>query len=213
MKYLRMKALILAFAVIIPSVAFATPAASNNPVYFRAGGGYSMVTNAKVTNLGLDNSAKFKGGYSVHGAVGYRFWDMLRMELEGTYMDNKIDSFKIAGVNVLNSGDFEQVALMGNLVLDVAFYEGLYGYIGGGVGALYSDLTFDVGLGSGSGSDWNFAYQGIAGLGFDISDSIAVTAGYRIIGSTNATYSINGANFHVNSPLSHLFEGGITFRF
>lgn len=211
MKPYLIKALILGLTFVgtVPAISHAT----DGNAYVRVGGGYSILTDLKMRGVAGSVRAEFKDGYAINAAVGYRFLDILRLELEGGYMDNKLKSYTVGGVNVLRSGDLQQISVMGNAILEVPFTESFYGYLGGGIGTIYSDLTADLGVGSSSSSDWAFAMQGMVGLGFNFTESISLSGGYRILGSSNPSYTLNNVKARYQAPISNIFEAALTFRF
>lgn len=209
MKPCLINALILSLAGVF---SVASHAADNN-AYVRAGGGYSIVTDSKVRNVGGGAKVKFKDGYTINAAVGYRFLDIVRIELEGSYMDNTLKSFTVGGADVLRSGDLQRIAVMGNAIFDLAFTDNFYGYLGGGIGVLHSRFTADVGLGSDNSTDWSFAFQGMLGLGYNFNESISLSGGYRVLGATDPTYTISNFRARYQAPFSNIFEAGLTFRF
>ncbi len=192
------------------TLAAASAMAFENNFYLRAGGGYNLKTNSRDNNMAASNTIKTKGGYAINAAIGYRFMDIIRFELEAGYMDSTLNSFTIAGTNVLRSGSWDQLTAMGNAIVDFQIGDNFFGYLGAGIGTTRHNVQFDlVGMPSSKVDDWVFAYQGMTGLGYNITDSIAVTGGYRIMGSSNPS----GDGMRLKPPINNIFEGGITFRF
>jgi len=83
---------------------------------------------------------------------------------------------------------------MGNALYDFMPYSRWTPYIGGGVGA--ADLNVHnltaIGLFGGSSNDWEFAYQGIAGVKFAATPQVSISVDYRYFATTNPTFAIAG---------------------
>lgn len=109
-------------------------------------------------------SYKLGGGGTVN--LGYDFGNV-RTEAEYTFRYNETD--KIAGFGVSDSR-LESHAFMANLLFDIPTGTMIKPYIGGGAG--YAIIDAD-------GTDGKFAYQGMAGLNFDISDQTTFYTGYK----------------------------------
>jgi len=142
-------------------------------------------------------------GWQIDGALGYRFIlddykshdgneTGIRLEFNPGYMQNGT-----AGINDLNMGRF-----MANAILDLPILEWAYIYGGGGLGGALYDLEL-------VGEDFVFAFQGMAGIGFLITDDIKIEGGYRFFSTLDPTFN----NVTVTAPMWHSVEAGVTFEF
>jgi opacity protein-like surface antigen len=90
--------------------------------------------------------------------------------------------------------DVESWTLMGNLRIDVPitapvratygrvpFLEPLTIYLGGGAGLGNTDLAVSTGLLEGSNEKQRFAWQALAGIGYDLSDRVKLSLGWRYV--------------------------------
>ena len=120
-------------------------------------------------------------GFAIIGALGYRWTDMWRTEIELGYRSNDIDA-SVANGNYTGSGDVQALSLMLNLFADFALTDRVTFSLGGGVGLGHvryevpgtaflpttptgTTFTFvDI-----DDSDTGFAYQLGAGLAVGIS--------------------------------------------
>ncbi len=161
------------------------------------------------SSVGLtDARLRFDAGLRTLASVGYGFGNGLRLEIEGDYFRNGLSragetasgagANRFAGLPVSARGTEEKYGGFVNAVFDLnANLLGLGSlpfavtpYLGAGVGYLQSHYQ-DLRIASpgqflirSTGTDGNFAYQGILGLAFpiDVVPGLAVTAEYRFTG-------------------------------
>lgn len=144
-----------------------------------------------------------KDGWQIDGGLGYRFnlsdykshpgnETAIRLEFNPGYLQNE------AGPGA----DLKVGRFMANAFLDLPILEWAYIYGGGGIGgALYDLETVD--------DDFVFAFQGMAGIGFLLTDNIKLEGGYRYFSSLDPSFL--GAT--VKAPTWHAVEAGIRFEF
>jgi opacity protein-like surface antigen len=124
----------------------------------------------------------------VGGGVGYQFNPYLRSDLRVDWSGN---------YNVAPGADANITTVLGNLYLDIPTGSMFTPYVGAGAG--YGWATVD---GGGSGDKSGFAYSLMAGVSVDLSESVALDAGYRY------REILDG-----NDPMDHSVLGGIRFKF
>jgi outer membrane protein OmpA-like peptidoglycan-associated protein len=158
---------------------------SKNPTwsgfYVGAQGGANWLLN--------NQSYVMDTGWTLGGKVGYDFVGP-RFEVEGMYHQNTgtaVVAFPTGYANV--RGRIEQISVMGNILYD--FFPGatITPYVGGGLGVSFVDANIQ-------GCNMcltMFAYQGIAGLGFNATDAMRISVEGRYYGTTNP-----GAYFNNN---------------
>jgi OOP family OmpA-OmpF porin len=158
------------------------------------GGNYLMgqsdtITNAPVNGRNVD--VGFEWGYAGVISVGYGFGNGLRLELEGNYRQNDVDTVKAAGVGRLarSTGTARTYGGMVNALYD--FNLGAVApYVGVGIGYVVHEHD-DAGASVGTsrvrldGDEANFAYQAIVGVALPIAPvpGLALTAEYRFLGT------------------------------
>ena len=65
-----------------------------------------------------------------------------------------------------------------------------------------------------SGNDWDFAYQGFAGVSYDVAPNLAVSAQYRYFATEDATVHSVPGNLALNAPYaSHAIMIGMNYKF
>jgi outer membrane protein OmpA-like peptidoglycan-associated protein len=173
--------------------------------YIAGGFGWNL---APDTDLNLDQAAALglgRAGYGAGGSVGFEpgiagvlslgwgFGNGLRLELEGNYRRNEVDSVSGAAGWASGgspSGRQESWGVMGNALLDLGVFGPVIPYVGIGAGYVVTDWTGVRGIGQNGAlrmrvdnSDGQFAYQGIAGLAFPVgfAPGLSFTAEYRYL--------------------------------
>ncbi|MBX9945282.1 MAG: OmpA family protein [Reyranella sp.] len=168
------------------------PGPSNPGFYIGAEGGLNWLLNNNNYNMDL--------GYAVGGVAGYDFVGP-RIELEGVFRSNNGSGTANFG-NVFSNvrGRIEQLSVMANLLYD--FFPGatVTPYIGAGAGVAFADAAIN----GCSLCSTQFAYQGIVGLGYNVSENFRINLDGRYYATTSpAAYSNN----NVTAML------GLTYKF
>jgi opacity protein-like surface antigen len=185
----------IASAAVIATVLSATAAAQPvSGLYIAAGAGanFRPDTDGADVTFGFGNP-----GLVALGAVGWGLGNGFRFELEGSYRENDIDGARLRGQAAGGSGLARTYGLMANALFDFdmsgfGLRPGLImPYIGGGIGAGWTDLD-NVRFGTGGSAyrmnamEAQFAYQGMAGAALGLGDvlpGLALTAEYRFFGT------------------------------
>jgi outer membrane protein OmpA-like peptidoglycan-associated protein len=134
-------------------------------LYLGAGAGINF---ANDLDLSAGNELDSDIGWAGIGTIGFRFGNGVRTELEGGYRFNDGD---INGI----SANTETWSAMANLLYDLETGTILEPYIGVGLGAVNTEMAND--------SEWAFAYQGIAGMNFEVNDWVEPFIDYRYLGT------------------------------
>jgi len=156
--FLTVSALALALA--------STSASADEPsLYLGAGAGLNFLNDLDLSAGGdVDTDLGWVG----IGALGFRLGNGIRTELEGGYRFNDGD---IAGV----SSNVQTWSAMANLLYDWDTGTALEPYLGVGLGAVNTEIANDT--------EWAFAYQGIAGIGYEVNDWVEPFIDYRFLGT------------------------------
>lgn len=202
--------------------AMAPTASAQTPegFYVGLGGGLNLNDSGDFEYLGESASPDMQPGFVGLGAVGYAFGNGLRVELEGGYRYNAVDEVDGVGVD----GHLSAWHTMVNALYDFDLGSRLSPYVGAGVGAAF--VTADAELpnsgvftadGSNIGidsTDVGFAYQAIAGLAYNVTDTLALTADYRFFHAMDLEHdvSIGGATSNENY-MNHAITAGLRYTF
>jgi OmpA-OmpF porin, OOP family len=178
------RALLAASVLFFPLAATAQPIAG---LYVGAGGGANFLEDQRIRGafLGSANvtppgaTTSFRTGYVGLGSVGWGFGNGVRVEIEGSYRANDVDS----GASV--SGKDQSYGAMANALFDLDIGSPyVFPYLGAGAGDQFVHATRN---GPGlhlSDTVGSFAYQAMAGASFPIPGvvGLSVTAEYRFLG-------------------------------
>ncbi len=151
-------------------------------------------------------------GWAALGTVGYGFRNNnFRVELEGGYRDNDLDPSA--------TGSLSEWSAMLNVLYDISLTDRLGLSIGAGAGGDHFTLerlpnNFDEG-------DWQFAYQGIAGLNYMLTDRLDLFANYRyfrvnspdLSGPGNVGVPAGTIDFAFDDVVKHTATIGLRYHF
>jgi len=170
----------LLMTLIVVSVFMATSAhAAAGKMYFAGSAAFSIPMDIDVD---VDEEVSFDPGFNITGAVGYDL-GVYRVEGEIGYRAFDVDEFTISGVPIPIDGDVSAITFMANGYYDYDMGNSpLTPYVGLGLGLVYSDVELNSPLGTFSDDDIDGAYQVMVGIGYEISPTTVLTAGYRFFG-------------------------------
>jgi outer membrane protein OmpA-like peptidoglycan-associated protein len=132
-------------------------------------------------------AAAFEIGWAAFGAAGFAMGQW-RLELEGGYRHNDLESYvkNWKGIYVLEegrrfdpSGELTEASLMLNVIYDVPIFERFSLSIGLGAGADFANFKLNTTWAPVDEDDWHFAYQGLAGVNYALSEVTIIFVNYR----------------------------------
>jgi OOP family OmpA-OmpF porin len=192
---MKLKAILLGSVLAAASVATADAAANNRGWYVGVEGGanwmqdvddhFAFAGGGTITTLNVD----FDTGWAAIATVGYAFWESnWRVELEAGYRQTDINKgvFEHNPPGPAHTGDtaftgdhIGEASIMANALYDIHLTDRLTFSIGAGAGAAnvrveMKNAPFPV-----DDSDWAFAWQGLAGLSYALTDRLDLTLNYR----------------------------------
>jgi len=187
---------------------------SNGP-YVSVRGGWSVQDDQDYNTGAGRTHTELNNGYLASAALGTRRGPW-RAEIEGIHQHNDVDSHIVAGATLPGSdGDMHVDAAMANIYRDVGHIGPLHPYIGGGVG--YARVSLNNYRGAGAtfldDNDGVFAYQGMAGVSYDINPCWSANVEYRYLGGNDAHVTTSGGtNTKVNYSSNNVVAG-LTYKF
>lgn len=208
------KALLAATLLSLPMAATAN-AQSWDPrvsgVYVAGGFGTNFLDDSDSDR---NISISFEWGYAGVLSVGYGFGNGLRLEVEGNYRQNDVDSISSNAGNLpRTTGTVRSYGAMANVLYDFVLGP-VMPYVGVGAGYVWNDydsVGFQVRNGNNNasfnagGTNGAFGYQAILGVAFPIQSvpGLALTAEGRFMGTTgddidgrfNSNATVNGQTF------------------
>jgi OmpA-OmpF porin, OOP family len=158
---------------------------------------------------------KFSAGYNVGVRGGYQLGSW-RFEEEYSYRQNDVAEFGDGDTTNGVSGNRHTHSIMINVLYDVTTGWPITPHIGVGIGAMD---VFDALRVPGSGqtfndSNWQFGYQAIAGLRYDINPLLVLDLDYRYLATTESTFRIPNTALHYRSGANtNNFVASVTYRF
>jgi len=221
-----MKKLILSiiFASIVLTNVNAAPRKVEHNCYIQGTGSFGWHNKSKIktslegSRFERSTSAKQKKGTGGAVAIGY-ILDCWRLELEGSHRHNATDA---------KSGIKSNTALMANLFCDIPVTDLISLYVGAGAGvASVNGKKIVPQKGDSKSSkfkkkhghlDTVFAWQGMAGLSYAISDNVDLITGYRLFATAKPSFNTGYQSVKLkhklkNIPLVHSVEIGLRFKF
>jgi outer membrane protein OmpA-like peptidoglycan-associated protein len=170
-----------AVALLLPTAAMA-----GEGFYVGGAGGVNWSRDAKYEDrtAGGSVTVDYDRGWVGALSVGYATAIGVRTELEANYRwGNKVDGDNDPTPGAWG-GKTRSLGFMSNLLYDINTGTPFTPYIGIGAGLarVKSELNFNTTGGSLrylSDEDWVFAYQGIAGVAYNVTSNLALTADYR----------------------------------
>jgi OOP family OmpA-OmpF porin len=211
-----------AFAQTAPNYPPLGPAPQPARFYMGIHGGYSAVGDHDFDYDGATPvETATGGGYGIGGVLGFehRFrnsWVGMRNEVEVVYRNSDADSHNVAGVSDSSvEGNVSTTALMFNAYLDVKTASAFRPYVGAGIGVANVDFNDYRGAGVDILDEDTtvIAYQGIAGVMFDMTEQTALTLDYRYFATSDADVTTQAPSNTDIAYKSHNVFVGAQYRF
>lgn len=185
--------------------------------YVGAEGGWTSLPDQTDTIPGVTSAiATFNNGFNAGVRVGYE-WGAWRFEEEYSYRQNGTHELVGAGFAANGvSGNRHTNSIMTNVLYDFTLGFPITPHIGVGVGAVN---IFDGVKLSGIGqflndSTWQFGYQGIAGIRYNLNPSLTLDLDYRYLATTQPTFRIPNTSLRYRSGYyTNNFVASLIYRF
>ncbi|HEX6102089.1 MAG TPA: porin family protein, partial [Alphaproteobacteria bacterium] len=214
-----MRTKLLATAALAAVLGYASQAQAEG-IYVGAFGGLTIPEHSDGTFdvLGVSEDVEIEShpGWAAGAAVGYGFDFGLRAEGEIAYRSNELNRFNVVGNGLNFSGDATALSAMGNVWYEFPLSDTLRPFLGGGAGMAQISLEDAelLGVQVVDDSDWVFAYQLGAGLGYRLSPGLDLTAEYRYFGAEEANFELETAAGGAEAEYtSHSVLFGVRYSF
>lgn len=195
----------------IAAVLLSPAAAGAEGLYISGGAGVNFPRESNLDGTGFKLDADIDEGFAGVGALGYEFDRGIRLEGELGYRTGEIGS--VSGTSA--SGDVNVWSGMGNLLYDIPTGWAVKPFIGAGIGLarVDADGVSPVSTTAIDDNDTSIAFQGIAGLGYQINEQLNLNISYRYFTAPDLGFmAANGTR--VDSDYSaHTVLIGLRFSF
>ncbi|MFI4947432.1 MAG: OmpA family protein [Alphaproteobacteria bacterium] len=190
---MSMRIVTAAGALLAVAVVMSVTSARAQTFYLGGEAGWSVLENQIDRAPGLPAVRKqFDSGFAAGARAGYE-WGPWRLEEEYIYHSNDLSSLSIGGVKAGGvSGGRESHAFMTNVLYDINVGGPVTPHVGAGIGAVdVIDHAHVAGLGTISrDDDWEFGYQAIAGIRYNLTPVVALDLDYRYLATTDPSFRV-----------------------
>lgn len=193
------------------AAAYAAPVsyANSNAGWYAAGNlSMGMATDPDVRATGLGNGEIDTDiGMGIALAGGYEMGNF-RIEGEYSFRQNAGNSANMP-LLVDQSLDFRFHSFMVNVYHDFYLTDEVYWFNGFGLGVSFVKLKAP----GGDDRDSVLAWQLMTGFGYDLTENIALTFGYRLFTTRDPSFNINNSIYQADTPIINSLEVGIRYNF
>lgn len=171
--------------------------------------GYTFTDDSNFEDSGATGEFAFDNAPSIALALGKRFKENWRGEIELSHREADIDRLTVNGVRSANNvGDLETTSLLVNGYYDFRAGKKLRPYLSAGVGLARHEGSINSGALNVSENDTVFAYQLGAGVSYAIKERTSIFGGYRYNGSSDVKFDTLGAKYD-----AHEIRVGLAYAF
>ncbi len=194
------------------TTALALPAsAADTGLYFNADAGVNWAQDADFKVGGGSVDMKTDIGFRFSAGVGYNLDKNWGVEFDTGYVWNTID--KVGGTSLSGDSSFSHIPFIVNVVYRYPIGAQFETYIGGGAGGVYSILNIDEPGISDDDGDVVFGWQAIAGVRYNISETMSVGVGYKYLGTSEGEFKIGGIKVETDNLNNHAFGAVFNWKF
>lgn len=211
-------------------LAAAAPAFANNLGigYLGLRGSYVNAEDQNTTSAPIDDNRSFKDGWGVTGFMGFVIDESLRGEIEAGYRTNSLDETRVTrnlllpasqGSTFATGGQVDMGLAMANLYYDFPI-KGIpvLPWVGVGAGGAYVNYSFVYDYGDPAApamakdSDWQFAYQLMAGVTMPVGETTSMSLGYRYFKTEEMIYVDAYGTQFITDLTNHSVDLGLQFH-
>lgn len=199
-----------AIAIVLPVVAFASEG-----FFLGANLGFNMPGNSRYDQSGTINTVDSNAGFAGMLSGGYQFENNWRVQAEFGARMNSVGGISGAGSAAPRDGNVDVYSLMADAVYGVPTGTKFTPYVGAGVGVAHvgaKDVTQILGSRI-DDSDTVFAYQGIAGVEYDIKPNLKAALDYRYFRTADVSFKTDAGNPVDADYEDHTISLGLRYLF
>jgi OmpA-OmpF porin, OOP family len=189
-------------------------------IYFGVEGGYTNLedTTGHIVGTTVGVRQNYNDGFNVGARAGYE-WGPFRFEEEFRFQQNGITRLTVGPLaTTAVKGDRNAYAFMTNVIYDFTSFNlpwAITPHIGAGIGAVelrdgmrlpaFGNISHDT--------QWEFGYQAIAGIRYNINPSLAFDLDYRYLGTTDPTFRSASGVRYTSEYSTHNLVASLSLRF
>jgi len=197
--------------------------------------GSGTIAGGAVSGV-LDASLVLDAGFRFDVPLGYRVNEWFSVEFAPGVIVNPMDSMNFNGTLTVGSNTFSggtsadvsgylvQVPLLVNFILTIPTNSEWEPFVGGGVGGLFSSMSFNkldapggtsIDLSGENSTAWALGYSALAGLNYHFSRDISIGVIYKFTGTGDQNYSGSTTASLINTTgtFTHSVQANATIRF
>jgi outer membrane protein OmpA-like peptidoglycan-associated protein len=148
-------------------------------IYVSGQAGMHKTERSDADRNGRSSAIQFDPGFAGTAAIGYGFGNGLRAEFE---LGHRIGTVKSVNGGAGGGGKLNATSAMANVLYDFAGSSAFVPYLGAGFGGVRmaaKSIGPDTGGASIDGNKPALAYQGIAGINYQLDENFSIGAAYR----------------------------------
>jgi OOP family OmpA-OmpF porin len=192
-------------------------AAQINGWYVSLEGGANWIEDWDHSFFATPSTASFDTGWAVLASVGYG-WNGWRLEFESGYRENDLETYTLGpAVFTGLDGDLWEATFMANVLYDIQLTNNFSLSLGVGAGGDFADGEVTLGALTFEDDDWNFAYQGIAGLNWAVGQQTSLFVNYHYLRVVDAEFDfrppLNAFLNNADDIVKHTVSLGLRYAF
>ena len=203
---------ILQSAAAALALTIAVPGTSQAQWYVGVDGGANILEDAKVSDqTGRTTPVGSKTGYVLQMQGGYDFGGP-KAEFEIGYRNSGLSN--IADINDVG-GHSSSLSFMTNGIYEFMPKASWHPFVGAGIGMARVSVRWkESGTTSVKDSDWQFAYQAMTGISYDLTKNWGLKAQYRYFATLDPEFTSTDGDYNITSENhNHAFMLGLTYTF
>lgn len=190
------------------------------------GGNFQHDITIRAMDLGgpFSFGLQFDPGARLDLRTGYQFQPCWAIEVETGVSYNSVSKVEwLQGTGSDDGSDLYQVPILASLVFSHHIGGSWFVRFGGGVGGVFSRLDSGMHLArnfynpydwvSGTDTDFQLGYQGMAAVDYAVSRRLSVGLRYEFLGTTSHEWTIGGITGNADPTLSHSIMASLTYHF
>ena len=158
-------------------------------------------------DVGDSDQVTFGTGARLDCELGYNFTKNWAAELEVGLIISPVRHSVFLGTDFMDV-DYSELPVMVNVIFTQPLGQGFSAYVGGGLGAVFSEYSDE--FGDSTPSDTAFGFQGMAGIKYAINERWEIGVAYKFLGTTKHDVA---PGFDSDGTMTHSVLLALTCKF